>query len=283
VQASGMSVWGLGQFGVFSPPQSVPTSEGRGNYGDTSVGPDGQVMVIYQDQTNGQGGSRIYTALDPDGMGPARFGDPRFLARSRVGGFDYVPVQPHRSVDAEANLAWDRSGGPFDGRAYAIWTQEVKNESDDMDIMLQYSDDEGMTWSKPTRLNDDSGNNSQVNPAIALDQSTGHVAVSWYDARLDVGRGGPGDTDGIPNDDVQVWGTYSIDGGRSLAGNFPISQGTSNAAAAGSYFDYGDYTHAAFQDGSFYPAWSDDSNSTGDNPDGAYHAFDLFTARVLIP
>jgi hypothetical protein len=283
VQASGMSVSGLGQFGAFSPPQSVPTSQGRGNYGDTSVGPDGQVMVIYQDQTNGQGGSRIYTALDPDGMGPARFADPRFLARSRVGGFDYVPVQPHRSVDAEANLAWDRSGGPFDGRAYAIWTQEVKNESDDMDIMLQYSDDEGMTWSKPVRLNDDSGTNSQVNPAIALDQTSGSVAVSWYDARLDLGKGGPGDTDGIPNDDVQIWATYSVDGGASFVANFPISQGTSNAAAAGSSFDFGDYTHAAFHAGRFYPAWSDNSNSTGDNPDGTLHAFDLLTARVLIP
>ena len=57
----------------------MPTTLGMGNYGDTAVGPDGQVMVIYQDQTSGQGGSRIYTAVDPDGMGPAGFGNPRFL------------------------------------------------------------------------------------------------------------------------------------------------------------------------------------------------------------
>ncbi len=283
IQAAGISVWGLGQYGSFSDPESVPTSTGRGNFGDTAVGPDDQVMVIYQDQTNGQGGSRVYTAVDQDGFGPAGFGEPRLLARSRVGGFDYVPVQPHRSVDAEANLAWDRSAGSFAGRVYAIWTQEVKNESDDMDVMLQYSDDEGASWSKPVRLNDDSGANSQVNPAIALDQTSGSVAVSWYDARLDLGQGGPGDTDGIPNDDVQIWATYSIDGGQSFVANFPISQGTSNAAAADSSFDFGDYTHAAFHAGRFYPAWSDNSNSTGDNPDGTLHAFDLLTARVVIP
>ena len=35
----------------------MPTSKGHSNYGDTAVGPDGQVMVlIYQDQTNGQRG-----------------------------------------------------------------------------------------------------------------------------------------------------------------------------------------------------------------------------------
>ena len=100
VQASGASVSGLGQFGGFTEPESVPTSDGRGNYGDTAVGPDGQVMVIYQDQTNGQGGSRIYTAVDPDGFGTTGFTGPRLLARSRVGGFDYIAAQPHRSVDA---------------------------------------------------------------------------------------------------------------------------------------------------------------------------------------
>jgi len=53
VQASGTSISGLGTFGSFSGPESVPTSDGRGNYGDTAVGPDGQVMVDYQDQPNG--------------------------------------------------------------------------------------------------------------------------------------------------------------------------------------------------------------------------------------
>jgi len=283
VQASGASVSGLGQFGSFSAPQSVPTSDGRGNYGDTAVGPDGQVMVTYQDQTTGQGGSRIFTALDPDGLSPARFGDPRLLARSRVGGFDYLPVQPNRSVDAEASLAWDRSGGPHSGRVYAIWTQEVRSESDDMDIMFQSSDDGGATWSAAVRLNDDHGTNSQVNPAIAVDQTSGDVAVSWYDARNDLGSGGAGDTDGVPNDDVQTWATYSTDGGATIAPNFQVSQGTSNANGAESFFDYGDYTHAAFQSGRFYPAWSDNSNSTGDNPDGTHHQLDLYTASIPIP
>ena len=284
VQAAGAEVTGLGHFGDFTTPEDVPTSLGKGNFGDTSVGPDGQVMVIYQDQTSGQGGARIYTALDPDGLGPVGFGRPRFFARTRVGGFDYLPVQPDRSVDAEASLAWDRSGGVHDGRVYAIWTREVKNESDNMDIMLRHSDDDGATWSSARRLNDDNTTNSQVNPAIAVDQTTGNVAASWYDARNDHGTGGPGDTDGVPNDDVQVWGTYSKNGGATFASNFRISQGTTNASATvtGSGFNLGDYTHDAFEAGTFYPAWSDNSNSTGDNPDGSLHELDLYTAKVVI-
>jgi hypothetical protein len=283
VQAFGAPVTGLGQFGAFTAPQNVPTAFGRGNYGDTAVGPDGQVMVTYQDQTVGQGGARIYTALDPDGLGGDGFDTPRFLARTRVGGFDYLPVQPHRSVDAEASLAYDRSGGANHGRLYAIWTQEVKNESDNMDIMFQYSDDDGATWTSAVRLNDDAGTNSQVNPSISVDQATGFVGVAWYDARNDLGDGGPGDTNGIPNDDVQLWATFSTDGGATFAPNFQVSAGTSNSSGAESSFDFGDYRHSAFQSGSFYPVWSDNSNSTGDNPDGTLHQLDLYTAQVTVP
>ena len=283
VQAFGASVTGLGTFGSFSAPESVPTSNGRGDFGDTAVGPDGQVMVTYQDQTNGQGGAHIYTAVDANGLQPGGFADPRLLARSRVGGFDFIPAQPDRSVDAEANLAWDHSSGPHNGRVYAVWTQETPNESDNMDIMFQFSDNNGATWSPAVRLNDDHTVNSQFNPAIAVDQATGDVAVSWYDCRNDLGMGGPGDTDGIPNDDAQIWATFSTNGGAGFAPNFQVSAGTSNAPDTGSFFDYGDYTHAAFQSHLFYPAWSDNSNSTGQNPDGALHQLDLFTAKVVIP
>ncbi len=282
VEASGASVTGIGQHGAFSAPEPVPTSNGKGDYGDTAVGSAGQVMVTYQDQTNGQGGSHIQTAVDPDGLGPLGFSNPVFIAHSRVGGFDYLPVQPDRSVDAEANLAWDRSGGPHNGRVYLVWTQEVKSESDDMDIEFQYSDDDGATWTPAVRLNDDAGTNSQVNPSIAVDQSTGDVAVSWLDARNDLGRGGPGDTDGVPNDDIEIWATYSLDGGITVVPNFQVSRGASNAVDAQSFFDYGDYTHAAFASHLFYPAWSDNSNSTGNNPDGTLHRLDLYVASVSI-
>jgi hypothetical protein len=282
IQAFGAPVTGLGQFGSFTTPENVP-SPGNGDYGDTAVGPAGQVMVTYQNALNGQGGADIYTAVDPDGLGSAGFRKPVVAAHSHVGGFDFIPAQPHRSVDVEANLAWDRSGHASNGRVYLIWTQETPNESDNTDIMLQHSDNDGASWSPAVKLNDDRTANSQFNPAIALDQSTGNVAVSWYDTRNDLGSGGSGDTDGIPNDDFQIWATDSTNGGLTFAPNFQVSRGTSNAIDTNSFFDTGDYTHAAFVAGAFWPAWSDNSNSTGDNPDGTLHQFDLYTARVPIP
>jgi hypothetical protein len=283
VQASGAPVTGLGQFGSFTAPESVPSPGSNGGYGDTSVGPAGQLMVTYQNAQNGQGGANIYTAVDPDGLGSAGFNRAVLVAHSHVGGFDYIAAKPNRSIDAEANLAWDRSGGAHNGRVYLIWVDENPNESDNTDVLLQHSDNAGATWSPAVKLNDDHTVNSQYDPAIALDQANGNFAVSWYDTRNDLGTGGSGDTDGIPNDDFQIWATDSTNGGASFAPNFQISRGTSSAVAAGSFFDNGDYTHAAFVAGTFWPAWSDNSNSTGDNPNGRLHQFDLYTAKVTIP
>jgi hypothetical protein len=284
IRAFGAPVTGLGQYGSFTPPEDVPNPGGNGDYGDTAVGPSGQVMVTYQKNEAGQGGSDIFTAVDPDGLGPAGFGTPVLVAHSRVGGIDSIPAQPDRTIDAEANLAWDRSGGAHHGRVYLVWTQESPNGSNNTDIELQYSDDSGATWSSPAvKLNDDNTVNSQYLPAIALDQTTGNVALSWYDTRNDLGAGGSGDTDGIPNDDFQIWATYSTNGGATFVPNFRVSQGTSNAIDANDPLDVGDYTRAAFVGGTFWPAWSDNSNSAGGNPDGTLHQFDLYAAKISIP
>ena len=76
--------------------------------------------------------------------------------------------------------------------------KEEKNESDDTNIYVRYSDDNGMTWSNGVRVNDDNTTNSQFMPKISLDQTTGQIAVVWYDSRNDLGTGGTGDTDGVP-------------------------------------------------------------------------------------
>lgn len=283
IQAFGAPVTGLGRFGSFTTPENVPSPASNGDYGDTAVGPNGQVMVTYQKSESGTGGTDIYTAEDLDGLGPGGFNAPILVAHSRVGGFDPIPAEPDRTIDAEANLAWDRSGGAHNGRVYLVWTQETPNASNNTDIEVQHSDDNGATWSPAVQVNDDHTVNSQYLPAIALDQTTGNVALSWYDTRNDLGTGGSGDTDGIPNDDFQIWATDSTDGGAIFAPNFQVSAGTSNAVDANTFFDVGDYTHAAFVDGTFWPAWSDNSNSTGTNPDGTLHQFDLYTAAIPIP
>jgi len=280
--ATGAAVTGLGAVGAFIPVEVAPGTNNC-TYGDIVIGPVGQVMQACNLTETGQGGGKVFVNVDPDGLGPAGFGDRVFVSQTHVGGFDFIPPQPDRSVDAEVGLAWDRTGGAHAGRLYVVYTREHLNESDDTDIYLRHSDDAGATWSPALRVNDDATTNSQFLPKISLDPTTGHLAFVWYDSRNDLGAGGPGDTDRIPNDDAQVWGAFSTNGGASVSANIQVSAGTSNSHASLNGIDYGDYSGLSFYAGTAHPAWSDNSNSTGNNPDGALHQLDIYTAAVAGP
>ncbi|MGE5603104.1 MAG: sialidase family protein [Nitrososphaerales archaeon] len=277
--ATGAPVTGLGQVGAFFAGEVVPGTNNC-TYGDIAIGPQGQVMQACNLTESGQGGGKVFVNVDPDGLGPLGFGDRVFVSATHVGGFDFIPPQPDRSVDAESGLAWDRTGGPHNGRVYLVYTVERPTESDDLDIYVRYSDDNGATWSAGVRVNDDNTANSQFLPKISLDPTTGNLAVTWYDARMDLGTGGPGDTDGVPNSDAQYWGAFSTDGGVTFGPNLQISAGTSNSHVSHNGIDYGDYSALSFYGGMAYPSWSDNSNSTGNNPDGGLSKLDIYTAPV---
>jgi hypothetical protein len=271
-------VTGLGQVGTWTPLQAAAnTSCNACDYGDITIGPNGEVFMAYQTPSGGQGPAKIYGVLDPDGVGPAVFGAPKLLANTNVGGFDYIPAQSGRSVDAEVGVVWDRSRNH---RLYLMWTSETPNESNNMDIMLKHSDDSGTTWSPAIKLNKDTTSNSQFNPKVALDQTTGFLAFTWYDCRNDNGQGAPDDTNGVANDDAELYFAISTDQGLSVRANRKISLAASNDNDAHNGIDYGDYEGLAYVGGYIYPAWADNSNTAGGNPNGTLHQFDVYTIKI---
>ena len=278
IAARGRSVTGPLTFGAWGPEQDVSTV---GNYGDIAIGPNGEVMVVYQDQAGGQGPTNIIVHTDADGLGAGGFGAGVTVTSSNVGGFDFLPAQPSRSVDAEAGLAWDRTGGARNGRVYLVYTDETPNESNNTDIFVRFSNDNGATWSAASRVNNDAGTNSQMLPKIALDQTSGVVGVSFYDARGDTG-GGPSatDLDGTANNDVTLFASWSTDGGATWAANVAVADAPTNGSAMNGGQQLGDFTGLAFHGGVMYPSWADSSNSTGDNPDGTRVSLDVYVAAV---
>jgi hypothetical protein len=202
-----------------------------------------------------------------------------------VGGFDYIPAQSERSIDAEAGMVWDATGGPFNNRIYLVYTEEPVNESNDTEIYVRTSTDDGGTWTAPVRVNDDPLGpiRSQFLPYIVLDHTTGTVAVGFHDCRNDNGVPGPGGTNNIPNDDAEYYGTYSTDGGATWATNVRLSGGFSNATASGNGIDFGDYVGLDAHAGKLYTVWADNANCDGTNPNGTLHAFDLYTNTLMLP
>jgi hypothetical protein len=281
IQAAGAAVSGLGQVGAFGKREDIAMSSNC-SFGDLSIGPAGQVYEVCTKDKHGTDPivASIRAATDPDGLGPLGFTPARVIGTTNVQQFDPIKPQRSRTVDAEAGLAWDTlATSPHFGRLYLVWTDEQPNGSSDTDIWLRFSDDSGVTWSAPTRVNDVT-TNAQFLPRIAIDPTTGNLAIGWHDARNDVGDHGFGDTDGKPNTDAMYYLTFSTDGGVTFAPAVQVSAGVSNAKDAQNGIDYGDYSALAFFGSVAMPAWSDNSNSTGDNPGGTLHTFDIYTAKV---
>lgn len=268
ISAAGAAVTGLGagKVGAFSAIEHA----GDGDFGDIAIGPTGAVMVTYQRPQGSTAPSTLYSALDADGLGSGGFAAEQAVVTVNMAGFTSIPPQRARTVDAEAGLAWDRSGGPHNGRLYFVYTDRPSTSSSDTNIFVRFSDDSGAHWSSAVRVNDDTGTNSQFLPRIAVDQTSGAIAVSFHDSR-----------NSSDDTTAQMFAATSADG-TAFSANLQVSAGTSSATDANNNIDYGDYTGLAYQSGSFYPFWADNSNSTNDNPDGTRHAFDMYTARVVV-
>ena len=257
----GATVTGAGMVSGFS----VPQPSNVGNFGDITVGPNGQVVVT------GQTNTAIQVQTDPDGLGPMPFGLVTSLPVN-VALFEVIPAQPTRMIDAEVGLAYDLTSG----RLYMLYTEEPVDNSDDTEIFSRFSMNDGATFSLPVRVNDDVTNRSQFFSKIAVDQTTGVIGAAWYDAR-----------NSANNTTVQAFVSVSIDGGLTWQPNVLVSAGTTNGTIAATMGQQlGDYMGLTFNAGQLHPSWADNSNSTGPgpnaNPDGTLNALDIYTNRVNV-
>lgn len=281
ISARGAVVTALDAVGAFGPEFVAPGSNG-GNFGDIAVGPKGQVMVAYQLPVNSEGPSAVFVNAKLDGTGPGQFGGPVKATNTNVGGFDKIPAQSDRSIDAEAGLAWDCTGGTLNGRVYLVYTEEPVNESNDTNIFSRFSKDNGVTWSTPKRVSDDTTKRSQFLCRLAIDQTTGDIGVIFYDCRRDDGTVGPGGTNNIANDDVHVFGTASNDGAVTWSKNIQITAGVTNGSNTSNGNELADYIGLGFHKGTMLATWTDNSNSTGDNPDGPLSGGDIYAAQIKV-
>ncbi len=272
VSARGARVLGLDQIDAFGRTERAPGSSG-GQFGGIAAGPAGQVLVAYQvTPADSQGPAKIYVNLDADGLGAGAFGGAVLVTPTQVGTFRTILAQKERAVDAEANLAWDQSGARR-GRVYLAYSDAPSATSDDLDVFVRSSDDNGGHWSQPVRVNDDGAGATQFLPSLAVDPATGDLGVAWYDTRGDVAKV-----------QARLFAAVSGDGGKSFSPNVAVAVGASSApdnfAKTADGNNYGDYTGAAFLAGNFYPAWADNSAALPGNTDRP--AFDLAAARVHV-
>jgi hypothetical protein len=274
-------VTGLGQVGAFGGPSPVPNPTSDQNFGKIAIGPKGQILINYQTDAF-VSTDTIRTSLSQgNGFG---FTGERFAVKDNIGLVTSLPpIIPDRLTDAKSSVAYDRSGGPHNGRAYLVYMDRPTTTSTNINIYLIHSDDDGATWSAPVVVTDDPSGRPKWFPRIAVDQTNGDVAIDWYDARNDNGDHGPGDLDGVPGDEGEEFMTFSYDGGVTFEPNIQISQHASsvivNPNVPGAANDYGDYQGLDFYAGIARPAWADNSQDLTANLDKP-HSFDIATAAI---
>jgi hypothetical protein len=281
--ANGAPVNGLGQVGAFIGNAQPRNSENTW-LTSIAVGPAGQVAMAYD--AIGKPAA-IYVARDADGL----FGGKSLkdqgawvkAATTQLGSNQYtIPAQhaasppPPPGIRGYPVLAWDRSGkfnAGTNGVLYLVFTQLGTDNNHETYIVAKESKDGGASWVNRQRISDPT-TRSQFLPAAAVDQSTGYIAVSWYDTRADA-------TAIL----AVIWATISSDGGTTWmnkGANTKIASAPSNANKTPSKFGYGDYSGLDFAGGVFIPAWADNSNSTQNNIDGPMNATDIYVASVSV-
>jgi hypothetical protein len=164
-----------------------------------------------------------------------------------------------RSDGVIIDLAVDNSSAHH-GRIYVAWQDHADNPYGDDLILVSHSDDGGLNWSAPDKINQTpSGTftDQAFEPTIHVNDQ-GVVAVSYYDFRNDVADDGMLTTD--------HWIVHSHDGGATwtedhLAGPFDLHQ----TPYARGYF-VGDYQGLDSQGSAFRALFTVGSPGTGSFP-----------------
>ncbi len=136
-------------------------------------------------------------------------------------------------------LAVNNTFTRYRGLLYVVWADQ-RNGTDDTDIWLIRSSNRGDSWTKPVRVNKDEPGTHQFMPWIAIDETTGHVFIVYYDRRN--------------YEDLQtdVYLAYSSDGGDS----FTEAKISESPFIPDSKKFFGDYTNISAHGGIITPVWT---------------------------
>lgn len=221
---------------TWSTPVRIDSHAGDCYDGDNTVegaipatGPDGQLYVAWA----GPEGLVFNKSLD----GGKTWLKHEIKIGPVIGGWDYY-ISGIDRCDGLPVTTCDVSHGPYRGTIYVNWSDQ-RNGLDNTDVWMVKSTDEGKTWSKPIRVNDDKGSHQQFMSWLTIDQANGYLYCLFYDRRNHRG------------DTTDVYLAVSRDGGNSFT-DFRIND-HSFVPTAIDFF--GDYITVKAQNGIIRPMW----------------------------
>ncbi len=202
-----------------------------------AVGPDGEVYVTWSFD------HKLYFDKSLDG-GMTWMDQDRIVA-DQFEGWD-ISVPGFGRVNGMPVTEVDQSQGPQRGRIYINWSDQ-RNGTDDTDIWIISSDNQGETWTNPKRVNDDAAGKHQFFSWMDVDPMTGYIYIVFYDRRH------------YPDNRTDVYLAYSTDGGASFT-NTKINE---SAFTPSAMVFLGDYNDISAYNNQIRPIWTQmDKNGT---------------------
>lgn len=195
-----------------------------------AIGANGEIYVCWS--------NRDTLFFDKSLDGGETWLDEDIVVSDQPGGWDYYIPGMFRCNGLPVTKS-DLSNGPYHGNIYVNWTDQ-RNGTDNTDVWLSKSADEGVTWSIPAKVNDDQYAKHQFLTWMDVDQTTGYIYFLFYDRR------------DYSDQSTDVYMAYSTDGGTTFV-NKKIS--TEPFVLTTDVF-FGDYSNISVYDGKIAPIWT---------------------------
>ncbi|GEM_PF-4624592 len=195
---------------VYSAPTMV-SDHSSVQWATVTIGPDGTVFVAWISFW----GSAIMIDRSFDGgvnWGTDMTVTPLMFTSGGINGGILTFAYPAMEADI--------SGGVFNGWLHVVYEEEA--EDGNLDLYARRSNDQGVNWTQPVRINDDAVGNhiDQFHPWLSVDES-GILTACWFDRRLD------------PNNyEWDLYIAHSFDGGSSWTANRRVSEVSSSPSDA---------------------------------------------------
>ncbi len=211
---------------TFEGPYVLPLHP---KWGTDDVGPDGELYIVGT-TLNGDG-HLILRSDDAEDSG----GTPSFPMFNNVdlGGETTFSLPPNPGgLMGQVWVAVDRSAGPTRGNVYMLGSVDPPGTLDPMEVHFIRSEDRGVTWSTPQRINDDPVGNGAYQWFGTMSVSPGgRIDVVWNDT-----RGGVSTVS-------ELYYAYSLDAGVTFSAGLPVSPPFDSTVGHPVQNKIGDYYH----------------------------------------
>lgn len=219
--------------------EPMPISQFEGNCIDDdmttegavpAVGLQGEVYVTWAFD------SKLY--FDKSYDGGVTWQEKDKVIADQPGGWSYTIPGISRCNGMPVTMV-DLSDGPHSGTIYVNWSDQ-RNGTDDTDVWLISSSDQGESWTAPKRVNTDSPGKHQFLTWMDVDPKSGAIAIVFYDRRH------------YSDNETDVFLAYSTDGGQQFS-NHKIN---TQSFTPNDQIFFGDYNDISAFDGRIRPIWT---------------------------